>query len=231
MDEQALFLVTARSSELRGCGLTATMVIVDFLRRRLMPLRDRGSPVWLYTGINDVGWMAIGPSSKLSPEALEVLLTLLLSKHKTTTLPDTVVPLCNDTKCAALPVFDAWRVRAPEPRNPNYGIVIPDPTAPIRRTPDAPGDHLAGKRPLAHLPRWQDPRRHLRRHPADPVGPTTKDRAVLRRSEGDNAEHAHGGGANEAGGDSTGHVVGGKSGGQASPRALVALRPRSTVTP
>ena len=55
---------------LRNAGLTSVMVVVDFLRRRLAPLRERARPCWLYTGPEDITQTQIGASWDLDPVEL-----------------------------------------------------------------------------------------------------------------------------------------------------------------
>lgn len=50
MEVKALGSVLIRISELWESGLTAPMVVADFVAQRLAPLRARGRPAWMYTG-------------------------------------------------------------------------------------------------------------------------------------------------------------------------------------
>ena len=55
---------------LRDTGLTSVMVVADFLRRRLAPLRERARPCSLYTGPEDITRTQIGASWDLGPTEL-----------------------------------------------------------------------------------------------------------------------------------------------------------------
>ena len=72
-DFDSLRPVTARISALRAAGLTATMVVGDFVRRRLAPLRERDRPAWMYTGPRDIGRTVIGEAGDLEPDRKSVV--------------------------------------------------------------------------------------------------------------------------------------------------------------
>ena len=54
LEDARLEPVFERIRFLRDAGLTSVMVVADFLRRRLAPLRERARPCWLYTGPKDI---------------------------------------------------------------------------------------------------------------------------------------------------------------------------------
>ncbi|KAF0897563.1 hypothetical protein E2562_039154 [Oryza meyeriana var. granulata] len=55
-------LVMRWIAQLREEGLTSTMVIRDFLRRRLAPLQRHSRLAWLYTGGRDATRTHVGVS-------------------------------------------------------------------------------------------------------------------------------------------------------------------------
>lgn len=50
----ALGLTSIR--ELATVGVKMTMVLADFLNRRLLPLRHHVHVAWMYIGVNDLTW-------------------------------------------------------------------------------------------------------------------------------------------------------------------------------
>ena len=97
--------------------MTATMVVGDYLRRRLAPLRDRGRPAWRYTGDTYFGRTQIGADSNLTPDVVDTLVRVLLgAKSGVSYLPRPDLALCDeanrDAIIALFPEFDAWGVRA-----------------------------------------------------------------------------------------------------------------------
>ena len=101
-----------RITELRDYGLTASMVLGDYLRRRLAPLRDRGRAAWMYTGDTDFGRTQIGADSNLSPNVVDTMVKVLLgSKHDAYHLSRPDLALCDNAArgdiIAMFPEFDA----------------------------------------------------------------------------------------------------------------------------
>lgn len=70
--------VTDRIKELCDEGLTATMVVADFLRRRLAPLWQRNCPTWAYSGINNIGRTCVGPDSVPNGDELLIMVEQVL---------------------------------------------------------------------------------------------------------------------------------------------------------
>ncbi|XP_062193484.1 uncharacterized protein LOC133896856 [Phragmites australis] len=94
-------------------GLTAVIVVADFLRRRLLPLREQVRPCWYYTGPQDITRMQIGEEWDIGIPELKGLLRVVigvddLSREK---LPWKELALYADPNQAALqatlPEFEA----------------------------------------------------------------------------------------------------------------------------
>jgi hypothetical protein len=123
--------VLSRITGLGAQGLTATMVVGDYLRRRLAPLRERGRPAWIWTGITDHGRTAAGPGSDYTPDTVYQILKILLgSKVGTSALPRADLALCvnslRDEIRRTLPEFDARGIRTPEAGRPDQVLRIPE---------------------------------------------------------------------------------------------------------
>ena len=105
--------VLNRIEYLRRAGLTSLMVVIDFLRRRLAPLRECVRPAWKYTGSHDVTRTCIGDGGNLDEGALAVLLKVITGIEDLTraVLPCEDLALCSDpgrtTLQESMPVFDA----------------------------------------------------------------------------------------------------------------------------
>lgn len=115
-EEDALTLVLVRISELWESGLTAPMVVADFVARRLALLRVCGRPAWMYTGDHDYGRMQVSTDSYLSPNMLKKLLVIMLGKsHGDHHLPRSIFPLCEEGRhweiLEKLLEFEAWGVK------------------------------------------------------------------------------------------------------------------------
>ena len=130
-DEDDLVGALVRISDLRDHGLTASMVLGDYLRRRLAPLRDRGRAAWMYTGDMDFGRTQTGADSNLLSGVLDTMMKVLLgSKPGVYHLPRPDLALCDnatrDDIIAMLPEFDAWGVRRGSPGRARRQLNIPE---------------------------------------------------------------------------------------------------------
>ena len=79
MEDARLRPVLNRINDLRRVGLTSLMVVADFLRRRLAPLREHARPAWMYTGPRDVTRTCVGEDEDLNEGALAALLKVVTS--------------------------------------------------------------------------------------------------------------------------------------------------------
>jgi len=165
-DEEALLGIIVRIAELRDYGLTTSMVLGDYLRRRLAPLRDRGRAAWMYTGDTDFGRTQIGADSNLSPDGMDILVKVLVgSKPGSYHLPRPDLALCDNAArgdiIATLPECDAWGILERGPGRTRRVLNIPE-----------QGD-LGGRSPVANLETREaaeDPqsRKGKRPHPPSP---------------------------------------------------------------
>jgi hypothetical protein len=122
--------VLSRITGLGAQGLTATMVVGDYLRRRLAPLRERGRPAWMYTGVTDHGRTAAGPGSNFTSDTVHGILKVLLgSKVGASDLPRPDLALCansfRDEIRRTLPEFDGRGIKVRDPAEPARELRIP----------------------------------------------------------------------------------------------------------
>ena len=117
--------VLERIRFLRDSGLTSIMVVVDFLRRRLAPLRERARPSWFYTGPEDITRTQIGASWDLGPAELRGMTRVITGVEDMgwAELPWPKMALCTNPDrvaiMAKLPEFDAQGpVDRPRSRSP-----------------------------------------------------------------------------------------------------------------
>ena len=115
-------------------GLTSLHVLGDFLKCRIVPLKQRPRPAWSFNGPQDCSRAHRGEDSDLIQEALEVLVRavtgeIFIPKHLI--LPHGVVPLCEDSRLrtavlATLPTLDDGGLAALQTGgDPDRGIRIP----------------------------------------------------------------------------------------------------------
>jgi hypothetical protein len=117
--------VLERILELRESGLTSVMVVADFLRRRLAPLRERARPSWFYTGPEDITRTQIGASWDLGQAELRGMIRVITGSEDMSRaeLPWPEMALCANPDRVAilkrLPEFDAQGpVDRPRSRSP-----------------------------------------------------------------------------------------------------------------
>ena len=96
--------VLNRIDDLRQAGLTSVMVVADYLRRRLKPLRERARPSWMYTGPHNISRTQIGEDGNLDEGALAALLRVVTGVKDLTraVLPQEQLALCADPGWVAL---------------------------------------------------------------------------------------------------------------------------------
>ena len=105
--------VLDRIDFLRQAGLTSVMVVTDYLRHRLAPLREWVRPCWVYTGPQDITRTQIGAEWDLDDAALRGLLRVVTGVDDLgrAELPWKELALCTDPNWVALqatlPEFDA----------------------------------------------------------------------------------------------------------------------------
>ena len=77
VEDERMCPVLNRIDDLHQAGLTSVMVVADYLRRRLVPLRERARFTWMYTGLNDITRTHIGVEGDLEEGALVTLLRVV----------------------------------------------------------------------------------------------------------------------------------------------------------
>jgi hypothetical protein len=88
-----------RIKHLTSHGLLATMVLHNFLSRRITPLQDCARPAWMYTGEGDTMRLECGRDSGLDLVVLGALLARLSpdpSSVDFVTPPAACAPMCSD---------------------------------------------------------------------------------------------------------------------------------------
>ncbi|XP_062232867.1 uncharacterized protein LOC133930219 [Phragmites australis] len=155
--------VLNRIDDLRRAGLTSLMVVADYLRRRLAPLRERARFAWMYTGSGNLTRTYISPNVDLDEGALAALLNVVtgVDDLALAVLPREELALYADPGRAALQAslmeFDAQgMVDHPGRRNPGtihiHGVDDNRGRSAAAKgsRPTARGDK--GKRHLAYVP-------------------------------------------------------------------------------
>jgi hypothetical protein len=90
--------VIERIKHLMSHGLSAMMVLHDFLSRRIAPLQDRTHPAWMYTGEGDATQLELGHDFGLDSNMLGTLLARLSldpSSINFVTPPAACTPMCS----------------------------------------------------------------------------------------------------------------------------------------
>lgn len=78
-------------------GLMAAMVVADFVRRCLPPLKKRNRVAWTYTGVNDIGRTNVGPNNVLSNAAMLKVVKKILVEECGSLVPlEGATPLAED---------------------------------------------------------------------------------------------------------------------------------------
>ena len=123
--------VLERINFLRQAGLTLVMVVADYLRHRLAPLREWARPCWFYTSPQDITRTQIGEEWDLDRPALRDLLQVVIGVDDLSwaELPWKELALCANPDRVALQAklqeFDTQGlVDSPGRRNPGT-IQIP----------------------------------------------------------------------------------------------------------
>jgi hypothetical protein len=91
--------VVERIKHLTSHGLSAMMVLHDFLSRCITPLHDRACPAWIYTREGNTTRLERSRDSGLDPDMLGTLLVRLspdLSSVDFVTPPTACAPMCLD---------------------------------------------------------------------------------------------------------------------------------------
>ncbi|KAF0934141.1 hypothetical protein E2562_022827 [Oryza meyeriana var. granulata] len=85
-------------------GLSSTMVIGDFLWRRLVPLQECSRLAWLYTGDHEETQMHVGETHNWRQDELTMMLRVVVSigNVTTSTLPREDLALYNNPRRVAL---------------------------------------------------------------------------------------------------------------------------------
>ena len=95
--DDKLGLALDRIFNLRADGLTIEMVGADFLWRRIAPLQQRGRRAWEYKNAADTMRLYPGLPNNLTVLEHNWLICRLFNKGCNHTLPEMVIPLCNNT--------------------------------------------------------------------------------------------------------------------------------------
>ncbi|XP_062181252.1 uncharacterized protein LOC133885536 [Phragmites australis] len=104
VEDERMHPVLNRIDNLLRAGLTSVMVVADYLRRRLVPLRERAQFAWMYMGPNDITRTHIGAEGDLEEGALATLLRVVTGVEDLTraVLPQEQLVLCTDLGWVAL---------------------------------------------------------------------------------------------------------------------------------
>jgi hypothetical protein len=114
-------------------GLTSTMVLHDYVLKRIAPLQEHTRMAWLYTGVNDITWLECGDESMLGEEALALAMGKLIldpSSHDFITPPASYQPLCMDQDVRTLllvvmPSMDDVDIAPVQRGDQSCGVRIP----------------------------------------------------------------------------------------------------------
>jgi hypothetical protein len=106
--------VLNRIKKLARSGLTSTMVLGDFLKRRIAPLQQRSRMAYMYTGLNDCCRIARRPGGDFTRAELEATLRRMTGEAfspVSLVLPSGVKALCEDqalwsSVLASMPTLD-----------------------------------------------------------------------------------------------------------------------------
>ena len=100
-EDDRLKIAVTRILRLRLAGLTVGVVGVDFLRRRIAPLQERGRPAWEFKNAADIMRLRPGLNFNFTVLELNAMLQELFKydpQHpEVFRLPGGVVPLCNNS--------------------------------------------------------------------------------------------------------------------------------------
>ncbi|KAE8810856.1 hypothetical protein D1007_12352 [Hordeum vulgare] len=77
LDDPRLSPVRSRLETLRAAGVTVTLVVREFLMRRIAPLQLHSGPMWAFSGLEDP--MRLHPE-RLSVNALDGVLQILIGE-------------------------------------------------------------------------------------------------------------------------------------------------------
>jgi hypothetical protein len=122
-------------------GLTSTMVLGDFLRRRIAPLQQRSKMACMFMGSNDCCRIVRGLGTNLTSAELEASIRMVTSEvysPKSLVLPRGIKALCEDQAMrsavlASMPTLDEGGLAVRHMGgDPNRGIQIPS-TSPDRQ--------------------------------------------------------------------------------------------------
>jgi hypothetical protein len=112
-----------RIKKLARSGLTSTMVLGDFLKRRIAPLQQRSRMAYMYTGLNDCCRIARGPGGDFTRAELEAALRAMTGEAfspESLVLPSGVKALCEDQSLrSSVLVSMPATGRRPQPRAPD----------------------------------------------------------------------------------------------------------------
>lgn len=108
LSDPRLTQVEARMADLRAAGVTAGMIVKEFLRRRIAPFQRHSRPMWAFSGQEDTMRLQMG---RLPPDMLDEIVRVLTGEVPGD-LPKKGYPLYNYTSREAfarrMPHFDQW---------------------------------------------------------------------------------------------------------------------------
>ena len=111
MDATDIAPLVERMRTLQRKGLTAPMVVKEFVRRRIAPLQSRERLVWEYRSAEDRMRLS---DTEMSPEDLAVIMNTLVGKMMPPELSKEVAPLyclrpeARPAILTKMPTFDRW---------------------------------------------------------------------------------------------------------------------------
>jgi hypothetical protein len=125
---------------LKGSGVTAPMVVREFIAQRIAPLLRHSRPMWTFSGPEDPMRLQV-PS--LPPETLRAVLERLTGDPVPATIPEgnslLYTRLNSEAFVKIMPLFDEWGLRPKGLVGPreNPVLVVPIHAEPAAPTPDA----------------------------------------------------------------------------------------------
>jgi hypothetical protein len=133
-------LVWQRLDGLKKNGVTAPMVVREFITQRIAPLQRHSRPMWTFSGPKDRMRLQVSP---LPPETLRAALERLIGDPTPAMIPagDSFLYTCPNPVdfVKIMPLFDEWGLRPKGLEGPreNPVVVVPMLAGPATPTPDA----------------------------------------------------------------------------------------------
>ena len=160
---------------MKDLGVTAPMVVKEFIRRRVAPLQPHSRPMWTLSGGKDRMRLH---GSGLPLEVQQTVLEILTGDWSPANMPEEGCLLyCFSNRVEfgrQMPPFNEWGLRPVVLVGPRENPIIVVPF--LAPAPILPQEWTLGgkhcRRPVARVPRCRCCLRLPRRHPREPVIPT-----------------------------------------------------------